>query len=35
MTPFAEQLKTLSVPELEKLERILLVLAHDANHDEW
>jgi hypothetical protein len=32
MTSFAEQLKTLSVPELEKLERILLLLAHDANH---
>ena len=32
MTSFAEQLKTLSVPELEKLERILMLLAHDANH---
>ena len=31
MTPFAEQLKTLSVPELEKLKRILMLLAHDAN----
>ena len=31
MTTFAEQLKTLSVPELEKLERILMLLAHDAN----
>jgi hypothetical protein len=29
---FAEQLKTLSVPELEKLKRILMLLAHDANH---
>jgi hypothetical protein len=31
MTTFAEQLKTLSVPELEKLKRILMLLAHDAN----
>ena len=33
MTSFAEQLKTLSIPELEKLERILMLLAHDANRD--
>ena len=32
MTSFVEQLKTLSVPELEKLKRILLLLAHDTNH---
>ena len=32
MTTFAEQLKTLSVPELEKLKRILMLLAQDANH---
>ena len=32
MTSFAEQLKTLSVPELEKLKRILLLLANDTNH---
>jgi hypothetical protein len=34
MTTFAEQLKTLTDAELDKLERILLMLQHDVfNHD--
>jgi hypothetical protein len=33
MTTFAEQLKTLTTPELEKLEKILLFLARNDNRD--
>ena len=33
MTSFAEQLKTLTTPELEKLESILLLLARNPNCD--